>query len=162
MTSPPDAKPFEFLDPGDLADPPIRLELNETIPADPVRGLVPAYSFSMRVTGSRGTAGHLSLRASNNPTILLYAGHVGYGVDPEWRGNHFAARATRLIYPLARAHGLEELWITVNPENAASRRTCELLGGEMVEIVDLPPDCDMYQRGERRKCRYRIDLRETP
>jgi tagatose 1,6-diphosphate aldolase len=50
------------------------------------------------------------------------------------------------------------LWITCNPYNIASRRTCELAGGELVEIVDLPKDTDMHQRGERKKCRHRFDL----
>jgi tagatose 1,6-diphosphate aldolase len=50
------------------------------------------------------------------------------------------------------------LWITCNPENVASRRTCELVGGELVDIVELPPDIDMYKEGERQKCRYRVRL----
>jgi predicted acetyltransferase len=79
--------------------------------------------------------------------------------DPaEYRGNHFAGRALRLLKPLARRHGLSELWITCNPENAASRRTCEFAGAELTEIVDLPPHVDMYQEGERQKCRCRLDL----
>ena len=60
--------------------------------------------------------------------------------------------------PLARRHGLAELWITCNPENKASRRTCEFAGAELIEIVDLPPHTDMYQEGERQKCRYRLQL----
>jgi len=27
----------------------------------------------------------------------------------------------------------------------------------LVEIVDLPEDNDMYQKGERRKCRYLLE-----
>jgi predicted acetyltransferase len=50
------------------------------------------------------------------------------------------------------------LWITCNPENVASRRTCELVGGELVDIVDLPVDSDMYKEGARQKCRYRVKL----
>jgi hypothetical protein len=30
----------------------------------------------------------------------------------------------------------------------------------LVEIVDLPEDNDMYQKGERRKCRYRLERPE--
>ena len=30
-------------------------------------------------------------------------------------------------------------------------------GAELVEIVDLPEDNDMYQKGERRKCRYLLE-----
>jgi tagatose 1,6-diphosphate aldolase len=62
-----------------------------------------------------------------------------------------------LLLPLARSHGLMTIWITCNPDNFASRRTCELAGATLVEIVDLPEDNDMYQRGERQKCRYRLD-----
>lgn len=63
--------------------------------------------------------------------------------------------------PLARQHGMFELWITGNPENIASRRTCELARADFVEIVDLPADIDMYQEGEGRKCHYRLDLNRS-
>jgi tagatose 1,6-diphosphate aldolase len=56
---------------------------------------------------------------------------------------------------------MPELWITCNPENIASRRTCEAAGADFVEIVDLPSDIDMYQEGERQKCRYRLKLGES-
>ena len=88
----------------------------------------------------------------------MYGGHIGYGVLPRYRGHRYAARACKLLFPLARRHGLNPLWITCNPDNIASRRTCELAGGKLVEIVDLPEDIDMYQAGERQKCRYRFDL----
>jgi predicted acetyltransferase len=106
-------------------------------------------------------AGEISFRVGDTEHLRVYGGNVGYVVQPEYRGRHFAARALRLIMPLARRHGLSELWITCNPENIASRRTCEYAGAEFVEIVDLPPHLDMYQRGDRRKCRYRLDLRSA-
>ena len=53
---------------------------------------------------------------------------------------------------------MNELWITCNPENAASRRTCEIARGKLIETVDLPQHNEQYNRGERRKCRYRFDL----
>ena len=37
----------------------------------------------------------------------------------------------RLLLPLARRHGLQTVWITCNPDNWASRRTCELAGAEL-------------------------------
>ena len=79
-------------------------------------------------------------------------------MHPPHRGHRYAARSVRLLLPLARAHGFTTLWITCNPDNWPSRRTCELAGGTLVEIVDLPPDNDMYLEGERQKCRYRFDL----
>lgn len=83
---------------------------------------------------------------------------VSYDVDPEHRGHLYASRACKLLLSLARTHSLQFLWITCSPDNIASRRTCELVGAKLVEIVDLPEDTDMYQEGERHKCRYRLDL----
>jgi RimJ/RimL family protein N-acetyltransferase len=124
----------------------------------------PGYYFWMRLRNRPGYAppvpfaGTLALRLSDSEQIRLYTGHVGYGVFPAARGNHYAERATRLILPLARAHGMDHLWITCNPDNLASRRTIERLGATYVETVDVPPDNIAYQRGDRQKCRYRIDL----
>ena len=151
-------KPFRFLRPGPLIDGDLCLILEEENTGDPVRGYVPSYGFLMRRTGDGQQFGRISLRVGSTPVILLYAGHIGYGVLEEHRGHHYAARSCRLLVPLARAHGLSPLWITCNPDNLASRRTCELAGARFVEIVDLPPDSDMYERGERQKCRYRLDI----
>jgi tagatose 1,6-diphosphate aldolase len=108
--------------------------------------------------GAGVIAGRIDLRVGDTEHLRYYAGQIGYGVEPLHRGHPYAARAVRLLMPLARRHGLAELWITCNPDNIASRRTCELAGAEFVEIVDLPPDNDMYRRGERQKCRYRLAL----
>ncbi len=126
--------------------------------ADPARGWVPAYVFDILLAGTDSRVGSINLRVGDTPHLVKYGGHIGYGVDEAHRGHRYASQACRLIEPVARHHGMQTLWITVTPENLASRRTCELLGCEMVEIVELPEDTDMYQSGERRKCRYRWDL----
>ena len=149
---------FRFRDPGDLSDGVIRLRLVDTRPADPVKAWVPSYLFHIYGAENGERVGEIQLRVGETDRLRLYGGHIAYGVRPEHRGQRFAARAVQLVIPLARQHGMTELWITCNPENVASRRTCELAGADFVEIVDLPPDIDMYQEGERRKCRYRLDL----
>ncbi len=88
----------------------------------------------------------------------MYGGHLACGVDPDYRGHRYAARACKLLQPLVRQHGFQTLWITCNSGNIASRRTCESARAELIEIVDLPKGTDMYQEGERQKCRYRLDL----
>jgi tagatose 1,6-diphosphate aldolase len=149
---------FEFRDPGKLIDNDLELVLVEKYPGDPAINYVPAYKFRMSLVGQEEEIGHIELRVGNTNDIAMYGGHIAYGVEPDYRGRRYAARACRLLFPLARSHGLTELWITCNPDNIASRRTCELAGAKLVEIVDLPEDTDMYQEGERQKCRYRIDL----
>ncbi len=147
---------FEFLPVGRLADGELELLLAAREPLNPNIGWVPTYRFDMRCEGRH--AGSISLRIANTPEIVLYLGHIGYNVDVDFRGRHFAARSCRLVFPLAARHGINPLWITCNPDNMASRRTCELAGGEMMEIVDVPSNNSLYHRGDYQKCRYRVGL----
>jgi predicted acetyltransferase len=90
--------------------------------------------------------------------IMFYAGNLGYKVNPAYRGRRFAARAIQLLLPIARHHGMSELWIRCNPENCASRKTCEHAGAELIEIIDVPPGNNLYDRGDRLNCRYLLRL----
>src|SRR5204862_506037 len=148
-----DRSMFEFYDPGPLIDGDLQLVLKETRPAEPAKAYVPVYRFTMVRVGGEDEAGSIELRVGDTPHLIRYGGHIGYGVRPEYRGRHYAARACRLLLPLARRHGLNPIWITCNPDNIASRRTCELAGAKLVEIVDLPEDTDLYRQGDRQKCR---------
>lgn len=141
-----------------LQDGSLTLSLTESSPGNAAKGRIPFYKFQMRAKHCPTPVGNISLRIGSSDEIVLYFGHIGYGVEPEHRGQRYAERACRLLLPLARAHGLDTLWITCNPENAASRRTCERLGAVLVETVDVPRRCDLYRQGERHKCRYSLDL----
>ncbi|MCY3711798.1 MAG: GNAT family N-acetyltransferase [Gemmatimonadetes bacterium] len=175
--------PFQFHDPGELVDGDLRLRLHGTLPGNARRGIVPEYIFDMvradrldgpntidfqvrhdNLVGSVGSdrpatvMGRLSLRIGHTEHIEKYAGHIGYSVEPPYRGRRLAARSCVLILPLARAHGINPLWITCNPENAASRRTCEIIGSTLVETVPIPPSDPLYRWDTKWKCRYRVDL----
>jgi tagatose 1,6-diphosphate aldolase len=132
------------------------LELDQIAPHP--KHQIPAHFFRMLHAHTREELGSINLRVAHTPHIERYAGHIGYGVNPEYRGHHYAARSVRLLLPLARELGLHTLWITCDPDNLASRRSCVLAGAEFVEIVDVPPDCMIFQTGHSKKCRYRIDL----
>lgn len=129
---------------------------------DPEEGVAPSYHFWMRRRGERldrlPLVGGLGFRIGRGPNIERVIGHIGYHVYPFARGHHFAERACRLLVSLARRHGLSPLWITCNPDNLASRRTCERLGATLVEIVPVPSDHPLYARGEKEKCRYRWEI----
>jgi predicted acetyltransferase len=120
---------------------------------------VPTCFFKMVHADSGEELGRINLRAGSSPHIELYAGYIGYAVEAAHRGHRYASRALRLLMPLASQFGIDPLWITCDPENVASRRTCELAGGEFVEIVDVPATCIIYQSGHPKKCRYRLTTR---
>jgi predicted acetyltransferase len=119
---------------------------------------VPSWSFRMVDPQSSAYTGRINLRVGHSDLLERYAGHIGYSVDPDFRGHHYAAQAVEMLKPLAYRLGLDPLWITCDPDNAASRRTCERAGGLLVDIVEVPPDSPMWAAGARVKCRYRFDL----
>jgi tagatose 1,6-diphosphate aldolase len=141
-----------------LRDRDLWLELRAREPENPARGWVPAYRFAMRLDGVDHAVGRLSFRIGSNHTIERYAGHIGYEVSPAFRGNRLAERSCRLVLPLARRHGFRELWITCNPDNWPSRRTCERLGALLIDTVDVPRESELYSHGNERKCRYLLGL----
>jgi predicted acetyltransferase len=139
-----------------LHDEELTLELSSFRP-HPVHK-VPTYYFRMIHRDSKEELGSINLRVASTPHVELYAGHIGYGVHPASRGHHYAARATRLLIPLARELRLNPLWITCDPDNLASRRSCEQAGAKLIEIVDVPKTCAIHRDGHPKKCRYRLPV----
>jgi tagatose 1,6-diphosphate aldolase len=152
---------FKFNDYGVFSDGEIEVVIREKIPEIREKGYVPSYEFDIRLPRKHKSIGRVSLRIGNTRNLVMYGGHIGYAIYKKYRGHRYAAKACNLIKPVALDHGLETLWITCNPDNYASRRTCEIIGCEFVEIIDLPEDIDMFREGERQKCRYRWDLEKS-
>jgi predicted acetyltransferase len=118
---------------------------------------VPTYFFRMMSIDRDEEMGKINLRIGSTPHIERYAGHIGYGVHPSFRGHHYASRSLVLLLPFAHGVGIDPLWITCDPDNVASRRSLELAGAEFMEIVDVPEDCGIRKYGGKlRKCRYRL------
>ena len=118
---------------------------------------VPTYFFRMKSIDRDVELGTVNLRIGSTAHLVRYAGHIGYGVHPAHRGHHYAARSVTLLLPVARNLGIDPLWITCDPENMASRRSLEIAGAELIEIVDVPEDCGIRKYGGKvRKCRYRL------
>jgi len=147
---------FEFFREELQSDGELTLVLSECRPrASSIFG-VPYYTFDMRHADTGEYMGRIRLRVGWNEETIRYAGQIGYAVEPVFRGNHYAERACRLILPLARRHGLSELWITSQPDNLPSRRTLERLGAEFVEIVGVPDTYPLDTGAVRQKACYRL------
>ncbi len=134
----------------------IQLVLEKTVEGNQAKGWVPAYHFA--ICDNKGIKmGVCDLRIGHNDK-LYYGGNIGYNIDVAYRGNHYAGKACLLLFELARKHNLEYVIITCNPENIASRKTCEYTGGKLLEMKELPEDSDMRDRGETQKCVFKFIL----
>lgn len=146
-----------FFKTDDLITDEIFLALHKTVDACPIKNLVPAYYFKIHRLSDNLEVGFCDLRIGHTKG-LYYGGNIGYTVHEQFRGNHYAGKACLLLFDLALKHEMDYLYITCNPDNYASRKTCEFANCTFEGIVDLPIDNDMYLDGERQKCIYRINL----
>ena len=146
-----------FFDTGFLENDEIKLRLQKTADGDPERQWLPAYYFS--ICDKHGNEmGGCDLRIGHNINTY-YGGNIGYHINEKYRGHHYAGKACLLLFELAKMHGMNHIIITCNPDNYASRKTCEYVGCRLIETVILPDDNDMRViDGETEKCIYRIDL----
>lgn len=145
-----------FFDTSFLKDEEISLVLERTAAANPERGWVPAYYFA--ICNKDGVKiGECDLRVGHNENTY-YGGNIGYSINEEYRGHHYAGKACLLLFELAKLHNLDYLIISCNPDNVASRKTCEYAGGKLSEIAELPEGNDMRSNGETEKCIYKFML----
>ena len=127
--------------------------------------LRPPYDWSgltadfANVQAALGDRIHLRLGMNDN---IYYGGHIGYGVRERARGHGIAARACRIVAPLARAHDMEELIITTTPDNVASIKTIEHLGASFEGNVGVPRYHDLYRRGDKVVSRYVWNISGVP
>lgn len=127
---------------------PIRL-----FPPEEEMGFGEVYDYIIAPHGQRREAGRISLRLGESPCVF-YFGHIGYHVDPPWRGHHYAARACALLEPLIAASGKSSIVITTDPDNMPSRHTCERIGCILESIVPVPPLMQSRWELSPVKCRY--------
>lgn len=122
-------------------------------PPDEEMGFGEVYDYIIAPHGVRREAGRISLRLGESECVY-YFGHIGYHVDPPYRGRRFARRACQLLRPMIEAAGKSSVVITTDPDNLPSRRTCEGLGCELENIVPVPGRIRDRWEISAVKCRY--------
>lgn len=131
----------------------VTLQLAKVVAGEASRGIVPFYHFNVLLAdGTR--VGHLNFRVGDTDHVRIAAGHIGFEILEEHRGHGYAAQASRAVAPFIRQF-YETVTITCDPDNHASARTIERLGAAFVDEVAVPPGDPHFQRGSRRKRRYR-------
>lgn len=141
-----------------LNDGVIELRHRRTLQGRSAMDGVPALLFSIVSLRSSAVIGEIDLRLGETRYLRQFGGQLGYHIHQSHRGHRFAARACLVLQVVARLHHMDSLWITCNPDNLASRRTCELIGASYIDEVRVPFASELYWRGDRYKCRYHWDL----
>lgn len=114
--------------------------------------------YEIRLHRQKIKIGECDLRIGMN-NELYYAGNIGYRIFDSWRGHHYAYEACKILFVLAKKeYHMTNLIVTCSPENIASKKTLEKLGGTLVETVEVPEWHWLYKRGEKTKEIYHFDL----
>ena len=150
MKDSPFRKEFFFID-----DDIVSLRLLETVEGNGDELPFDWWSIVEKRTGEN--VGKISLRLGHD-YHSYWNGNVGYEVDEPYRGHHYAAIALKLVLPIAKAHGMNHLFVSCDENNAASYRTIERCGGSLLEISYPPKDWVFYRTGLALKRIYRIQF----
>ena len=110
-----------FLDTTDLRDQEIYLDLYKTADENKEKGYVPAYYFKIIRRIDDIEVGKCDLRIGHNDNIK-YGGNIGYEVYESYRANHYASKACKLLFVLAKRHNMDQVIITCAPDNIASQK----------------------------------------
>ena len=129
--------------PDNLRSGPVRLRYEHTIPAQPDRGKVAYYHFKI-LNEKETIVGHINFRVGDTRHVTLCAGHVGFEVLPNFRGNSYSYSACLALAPFIRRH-YERIVLTADPANKASKRIIEKLGTSFIDEIGIPADDPAYE-----------------
>lgn len=99
--------------------------------------------------------GRISMRIDSN-FHSYYNGNIGYEIEENFRGKNYALKACKLVLPIAKAHGMNELFLTCDENNIPSYKTIERLGGELLEIVKPPKNYFAYRENMKKQRIYKL------
>jgi predicted acetyltransferase len=80
--------------------------------------------------------GRLAIRHRLTPALRVLGGHIGYDVRPARRREGHASRMLATALPIAAGLGLDTVLLTVDDDNAGSRKVIEKNGGVLEAVED--------------------------
>lgn len=120
----------------------VDLILNKYCEAIPEKKWVPKFVYHIVLHNSNTIIGECEARIGTSDN-LFFNGHIGYAINPEYRGHGYAGKAVKLLLSVCKDNGLEKIYITNTPENKNSRRVCEKLDAKHLGVYELPQDNPM-------------------
>ena len=111
----------------------VRLELEGEFPISPNRGKV--YWFNIKAKVDHSILGYCYLLLAE--PIDSFLGNVGYFINEEQRGNHYAEEACKEIICFIKEKNMkiDSIRICCSAQNTASIHICQKLGGKMIGKV---------------------------
>ena len=119
----------------------IELRLIDTY--DSEDGELPFYWWNIILKQNHIAIGKISFRIGHN-YHSYYNGNIGYEIDEEYRGHHYALLACQLVLRVAQYHKMDRIYLTCDYDNVASFKTIEKLGAKFIEEVLPPKDWIFY------------------
>lgn len=123
---------------------------------------IETYVYDIVVPELERTVGRCEYRIEEGRELRYY-GNIGYVIYVPYRGHNFAYKACLALIGLMKSKikGLNEIVITCNPENIASKKTIQKLGCQYIETLDIDPDHELYHMGDVQKEVYILDLSDN-
>lgn len=118
---------------------------------------LPYYWWNIVLKSSKENIGKISLRIGHN-YHSYYNGNIGYEIDEEYRGNHYAYKACRMLLPVAKHHGMDHLFMSCDYDNTASIKTIERMGANMADELVPPSDYIFYYDGMVKQRIYKLNV----
>ena len=112
------------------------ITLYRALPVNIEKGFVPRYVFDIVLKKDTVKIGLITLRAALTSELLVRGGHIGFAIDENYRGHHYAAKALLTLKPFIAEVINGPVLITCDSDNSASRRTIEKFGGKLTKIVE--------------------------
>lgn len=98
-------------------------------------GYVPCSHFWL-IDDNQSILGVVRIRHNiNNEFLTLEAGHIGYDIAPSFRRNGYGKAMLKLALAKAKELGLNQVLLTADEENIASRKIIESNSGKFENIV---------------------------
>lgn len=97
----------------------------------------PYYIYTIHKVNESQEIGRIVFRLGTDES-LLYAGHIGYTIEENYRGHHYAYKACLALKEKIKAVGYSHVLITCSPENSPSKKTIEKLQCEYLETKMIP------------------------
>ncbi len=120
---------------------------------------VPTILFDVYVKSMDRVVGRVEYRFESDYEVKFY-GNVGYVIYPPYRGNNYAYLGTKLMLEkIAIRHPeINQVVITCNPDNIASKKTIEKLDATYLGRIKVDRHHELYRLGEKEKEVYALYL----